>query len=464
MFADVFSICLIFSYLPAYSCNSLKIMNQIRNQKSGQEVAKLEKKKSFAKSDVRYWNPRLFKNSFTHGGQRQETTDWCIRIARNGRRETFNLESPNKEDAAKAAQRIYLSIVAKGWEQALAEFKPTITKKCAGSDIGTLITVCKKLSSRRPETLDAYVKALRRIVAGAFEIEDGRKFDAFMGGRAAWVKQIDCTPIAELTPSKVQAWKNRFLAKAKTHQERNRAVVTVNSLLRNAKALLSKKLLPFIREEIELPSPLFFEGVTAEKEPLLRYKSRIDAAEILRSAKAELEIANPEAYKLLLLTLVFGLRRSEADTLLWAQFDFHKRLLVIEDTDYKRLKSQDSAGEIDLEPELCAIFKSFHEKAEGDFVLENPTRLRIIEVSERKSRGYRCNETHNFLLDWLRTKGVNDRRPIHTMRKEIGSIIASRDGIWKASRYLRHSDIRITSKLYADKKLPVTAGLGSILI
>lgn len=438
-------------------------MNQIRNQKCGQEVAKHEKKKSFAKTDVRYWHSRLFKNSFTRAGERQETTDWCIRIARNGRRETFNLESPNKEEAAKAAQRIYLAIIAKGWEQALAEFKPAITKKVAGADIGTLITVCQKLSTKRAETLDTYVKALRRIVAGAFEIEDGRKFDAFMGGRAAWVKQIDCTPIAELTPSRVQAWKTRFLAKAKTHQERNRTVVTVNSLLRNAKALLSKKLLPFIREQIELPSPLFFEGVTAEKEPSLRYKSRIDASEILRLAKAELAVVNPEAYKLLLLTLVFGLRRSEADTLMWAQFDFQKRLLIIEDTDYKRLKSQDSAGEIDLEPELCDIFKSFREKASGDFVLENPPRLRIIEASERKSRGYRCNETHKFLLDWLRSKGVNDRRPIHTMRKEIGSIIASRDGIWKASRYLRHSDIRITSKLYADKKLPVTSGLGSIL-
>ena len=67
------------------------------------------------------------------------------------------------------------------------------------------------------------------------------------------------------------------------------------------------------------------------------------------------------------------------------------------------------------------------------------------------------------MLAWLRAQGVNGIRPIHTMRKEIGSIIASRDGIWKASLYLRHSDIRITSKLYADKKTPVTAGLGSLL-
>jgi hypothetical protein len=42
------------------------------------------------------------------------------------------------------------------------------------------------------------------------------------------------------------------------------------------------------------------------------------------------------------------------------------------------------------------------------------------------------------------------------MRKEIGSIIASENGIFEASRYLRHSDIRITSAIYADKKKTVT--------
>ncbi|HYF34186.1 MAG TPA: hypothetical protein VD994_02760, partial [Prosthecobacter sp.] len=60
--------------------------------------------------------------------------------------------------------------------------------------------------------------------------------------------------------------------------------------------------------------------------------------------------------------------------------------------------------------------------------------------------------------------GVPGHRPIHTLRKEIGSVIASRDGIFKASRYLRHSDIRITSSLYADTKTPVAAGLGALLV
>jgi hypothetical protein len=67
------------------------------------------------------------------------------------------------------------------------------------------------------------------------------------------------------------------------------------------------------------------------------------------------------------------------------------------------------------------------------------------------------------LIDWLRKNGVNGKRPMHTMRKEVGSVIASRDGIFAASRFLRHSDIRITSRLYADSKKPVSSGLGALL-
>jgi hypothetical protein len=50
------------------------------------------------------------------------------------------------------------------------------------------------------------------------------------------------------------------------------------------------------------------------------------------------------------------------------------------------------------------------------------------------------------------------------MRKEIGSIVASEHGIFEASRYLRHSDIRITSAFYADKKKTVTPKVFSGLL
>ena len=236
----------------------------------------------------------------------------------------------------------------------------------------------------------------------------------------------------------------------------------MNSLLRNSKALLSKKVLPFLRGEITLPAELWFQGIPLEEEPSMRYRSRIDAGEIMAAARAELADAEPEAFKCLLLTLICGLRRSEADSLEWSQINLEQGTLGVMDTEHKRLKSKDSAGVIGLDAELVAMLRGFKARALGAFVLETPLRARMA-LKDHKSRGYRCDATHETLIAWLKSKGVPGHRPIHTLRKEIGSIIATRDGIFKASRYLRHSDIRITAKLYADPKIPVAAGLGALL-
>jgi integrase len=378
----------------------------------------------------------------------------------HGRRESFPLRTGNKQAAAAKAARIYGDVNVLGWEAALAKHKPGTAKAAAVATVGDLIEAATRLSSARPESLDAYAKALRRITAAVIGLDDGRKYD-FKRGSPEWRQKVDAVTLDKLTPARVLAWKNAFLKAAKSPDERNRAVITMNSLIRNSKALLSKKVLPFLHNEIKLPAELWFQGVTNEKEPSLRYKSKVDATAIIAAARVELADAQPEAFKLLLLTLVCGLRRSEADSLLWSQIDFEKGVVSIEDNEFRRLKSKDSAGEIGLDAEIVAMLRRYQARATGAFVLETP-KLTRVAFTKRKSRGYRCEATHQFLLDWLRANGVQGLRPIHTLRKEIGSIIASRDGIFKASRYLRHSDIRITSRLYADAKTPVCAGLGEL--
>jgi integrase len=424
---------------------------------------------SRSKTSAKYWleGRRLFNFARKNDkGTLASDADYSFQVHFAGRRAQFQLHTAIKAEAASKAATIYRDIIGRGWEEALRIHKPKAEIKSEmipPATVGKLIAACMRLSNARRESLEAYAKALRRIAAGVFEITDGKKFDAFKGGRADWLEKIDSKPLAEISPAAVLAWRNKVMKAAKTPESRGRAAVTMNSLVRNAKALLSKKVRPFIEQEMQLPSPLFFEGVSAEPEPSLRYRSKIDAESILRAAQSELASQDTEAFKLLLLTLVCGLRRSEADTLMWSQFDFSKRLLVIEDTEHKRLKSKDSAGDIDLEPELCALFQGYMAKAKSPFVLEPSKRIRIASMQERETRGYRSEPTHRSLLAWLRRQGVNGIRPMHTLRKEIGAVIASRDGIWKASRYLRHSDIRITSKLYADKKFPVTSGLGALL-
>jgi integrase len=425
----------------------------IMKGESGPEMARSihppkQTSNKFGKADSRYW---LVDNRL----QFHDSVNYSARLQAGKKRLWFPLGSPNKRVAAAKAAEIYRHIQSQGINSALEHYKPKAEETAPRSaTVGMLIEIASSVSSARRHSVDAYVKAFRRIVSEVMEIQSGRKFDAIKGGTQEWRRQVDEIKLASLLPADIQAWKNRRLREADGDpMAKRRAIVTVNSLIRNAKALLGKKILPFVEQQLIIPRPLPFDGVGMEKGPSLRYVSKIDAYAILARAKEALAESEPEAYKTLLLALVCGLRRSEIDHLLWRAFDFSRSLLRVENTEYQQLKSEDSAGEIDLNQATLEIFKGFRAQSPKSlFVIESPNPSRSKSVS----RCYRCNAIFERVNAWLREQGVESAKPLHTMRKEIGSIIASEHGIFEASRYLRHSDIRITSAIYADKKKSVT--------
>jgi integrase len=76
---------------------------------------------------------------------------------------------------------------------------------------------------------------------------------------------------------------------------------------------------------------------------------------------------------------------------------------------------------------------------------------------------YRCANQFRELSAWLRSHGVKTIRPLHTLRKEFGSLVNRTHGIHAASRALRHASIGITAELYVDSRVRVTSGLGHLL-
>lgn len=399
-----------------------------------------------------YWLDKVKRPASSAGG---ESPHYGIQIKHKARRMRFPLHTANKEAAASLAARIWVQIVTEGWEAAINAHKPQNAAKAPkDATVGDLIEAATTISSARKHSLDAYVKAFRRIVSEIMVIENGRKFDASKGGTKEWRERVNAVPLKAILPSEVLAWKNRRLRTAESDpMAKRRAIVTVNSLIRNAKALLGKKILPFIEQSLSIPRPLPFDGVGIEKSPSMRYVSKIDAYAILARAKDELAESDVEAFKVLLLALVCGLRRSEIDHLLWRTFDFSRGILHIENTEFHQLKSEDSAGEIDLDADTTALFKGYRARnPKALFVIESPNPPR----AGKKARFYRCDAVFERVNTWLKAQGVDATKPLHTMRKEIGSIIASEHGIFEASRYLRHSDIRITSAIYAGKKKTIT--------
>jgi len=221
-----------------------------------------------------------------------------------------------------------------------------------------------------------------------------------------------------------------------------------------ARSLFGKELLAHLR--LSLPPVLPFAGVTFYPRESMRYKSKIDAEELIGLAMNELPV---EQLKCFLLSVMAGLRRSEIDMLPWAAFRWDDRLIRIEDTTDFEAKSQTSSGDVPVDPELIALFRGWRAAAKGEYVIESSGQPSI----GKKYHAYRCESTFKTLLAWLRDHGVKTNKPLHELRKEFGAILCTKHGIYVASRMLRHADVTITAAHYADTKERVTVGMGGLL-
>lgn len=427
--------------------------------------------KPLSNTHPRYWAKRVFHPKVNG----RETPGFCVRLQHDGQRHALTLRANTREAAGVEARDVFRRLKANGWEDVLREYEPPSGTKrllptgcdtrknrdfIARPTVGDLIVAARELLNVRGRTFQFYEISIRTIVAQIFRLHAQKKYAKGKEARK-WRDRVDRVPLDRIKPSDVMAWRNRRLREHDGDPQKKRsAIVTVNTAMRGAKSLYGKKIRSFLTERMNLPDPMPFDGVHPEKMPSLRYQSRIDAGQILGAARDELARQQPEQYKILLLALICGLRKSEIDGLLWEAFDFDRRVVLIAHTHAHELKSEDSAGEIDLDEQTLAVFQEFYAARQSPFVVESSS---ARTSRDRKTRSYRCERMFNELYRWLREHGANSGHPLHELRKEVGSIIANETGIFEASRYLRHSDIRITSQFYTDKKKRITPGLGRLI-
>lgn len=173
----------------------------------------------------------------------------------------------------------------------------------------------------------------------------------------------------------------------------------------------------------------------------------------------------PQVYLALFLCLWAGLRRKEADCLLWEQIDFEEGTLHVRRTPYFEPKTEESQRTIDLAPAARNVLRKFKQGNTSEFVMLGG------DANPSASYGYyRADCTWRELTAWLKSKGVRQRNAIHSLRKESGSLIASNYGIEAARQHLGHRDIRTTSSHYVDKKkrveinIPMGEAVGQLRI
>jgi integrase len=411
---------------------------------------------TYPKSDLRYWRTRIYKPV---SGKGIMSNHFMVKLQYRGRRQAFSLHTASSEEAALKAKNMYQDLVSGGWQFILDKYrpKPPEPPAAAGLTFGEYIALVRSKNLIPDKTLDGYVMRVRRIVADIKGIAATRKrFGPGGKGRGEWLAKVDSVPLASITADDVRQWKRRSLARAGNNNlKRQQLSISVNSTLRQARSLFGER--KILKHLPQVSRPLPFDGVEFEPRVSMKfYGAGINAPELLRRGLDELEV---EELKAFLLAIGLGLRRREADHLLWSSFDFAGGTVRIQPTEHYELKTVESAAVLTFDPEFVTMFKGWHAQATGPFVLESDRQPRAETVYHY----YRADETFNELVTWLRRQGIRSNKPYHTLRKMYGSLIAEAHGIHAASSALRHTSIEMTSSVYADRTVKVSSGLGSVI-
>lgn len=411
---------------------------------------------------VDYWRDRLFRPTYTSDGERHEVPEWYVQVQHAGQRQKVSLSTNNKEEAARRATKFYQRLRASDWETALKEFCPRIEAIRAMSSLtlGDYLTHVQPLLRVRPRTAEIYAYALRKIAREATGATDRSKA-RFHPKSHEWRRVSDEIPLAKLTPAVVNQWKNKIMTAAgKRDKDRQRAGRNINSFLRSARALFSRNILAGLRlTGVKLPKPLPFEDVRLEAQGSTKYESSIDAGELLKNARTQLQADEPDAWKVILLALGAGLRRGEIDSLRWDQIDFKESLVRVRSHGDFEVKTQASEGSVYVDQGLLDELKKYHTAEKTGFVIAPE----LEPVATAAVQYYRCEAVFIKVTAWLRKQGMKGDKPLHQLRKEFGSIICASADIHTASRQLRHSNLSTTAAYYADHRRRASVPMAAYL-
>lgn len=379
-----------------------------------------------AKDTALYWKTKVTKRKISG----TLSAHYYARMSHQGRQAWLNLETGNLNTAANTAAAKYELLKSEGWEA----IKPS---KLTGDSItvGEWIAEVEALKMIRSSTLSSYTRKLRQLAGEIKKIGDVRKYSA-KGGSRSWIEKVDAVKLSELTDERVNKWKARRLQQVADEDEAGRAINTINSILRNVKALFGRKILSQVDVSFsEVP----FSGVSVSGTTITPFQPEVDLDKLIKTAAKELD---EDLHLIFLLAAGCGLRRSEIDRLRRQDVDLNACTIKIQSTEDGRVKTKNSVRTLNIteggvvHTALKAYRLGFH------CVCPENNRPR------RKSEAYRCDEQFHALSKWLREQGiVKAIQPIHYLRKAFGDRVASKHGIDIAAISLGDS-IEMAHKVY----------------
>lgn len=388
------------------------------------------------KDQVDYWRIRMVKRRSASG---KEVSGYCVQILSHGIRRWYNTGSSNKHEAAQRVRDFWVTQLRDhGWPD--KEKEPEDSKQNPEElSVGSYLEKAKESGVIDAKTLRDYSRKLRTLAAQAI-----LKLPSSTKGRthADWYAKVDAVPLSDLTTEEIRHWRRDRIRAAGTDATAVRSAhIACNSIQRSCAALFR----PVIAETVGVEIPPDCAWGNGKKERLEqtrspRYVSRIDAPTLFATAKSDLKKKDPDAYKVILLALGAGLRRSEIDRLRWDDIDASGCRIHVRSSESGTTKSLSSESAVHVAPDLITELGS---RGNGWVVCPK---------KNKPAKPYRADIAMRAATAWLRGQGVSTNCPLHTLRKEFGSVICSRGDIYAASVQLRHSSIQVTRDHYLSPK------------
>lgn len=369
----------------------------------------------------------------------------------------FNLGTSKRESGSKADEIMaFLSVEGNTIHEALLRYserhknlalreskapQPKEEILTVGAMISAFLAITNHLS---PTTRRNNSQALRHLAAAVMGLPK-LGVNQTKQQREEWRKKVEAFPLAAFTAQEIEKYRQHELSQCGSDQNRIGATSTTqNSYLRAAKGVFSKKLLP-LYSGLHMPDPLPFKGISPLPEPTHRYHSKIDPGKLIENAKATLYEQDQDSWITFLLCIGAGLRREEIDKLEWEQIDFAERRIWIRTTEFFRPKAKNSEAYVDISQGVTNYLKEYREAAGN-------SKRRFVLPGQEIGGKLRSGKVLRRLMKWLRSQGVPGKTPLHTLRKEAGSMVFLKAGsIDRAAEFLRN-DPRVAREHYIGRK------------
>ena len=415
-----------------------------------------------------YWKSRLYRNTYKdRKGATVDVPEYYVRMRYAGITRQVRLDHSNRDTAADQALELFNRVQVQGW-RVVDDRKAHLP--ASASVAGFLVAYEKATKSMerapRPITVRLYSRCLLQLC------------------RIAGVKNI-----RELTTEKIERARDKYRAAARGVGRDDASIRnTLSNITRNAGACFSREARtimqrngltlenPFtgikcgsdiqqvsplpraIVERIWADAPKLRDGDPNAKDPKLdqyirRYKKTHEGREPGRWVPVDFSEPHVDAYAALLLAFGCGLRANECDKCRWSWLSKDDRgdcfIEVRKEADF--IAKGGSGRIVKIPANLYEALLNTRQDA-GEYVIGG----RASTESSMQGGGlYRRPNTFRVVNEWLRSLGVEAGKkygkPLHALRKQFGSAIATEFGLFHAQKLLGHGSPTITARHYASQ-------------